>query len=326
MKKFLAVLLSLVMAFSFCLPAFAEDSSSSGGIGDILGNITLPDVDLSGATDTVKQLVSIIINSNGNMDEAVIAELITVLGKIADSGKVGADVLTMILNALTKGSNSGSGSGSNPDTPSTTDSIRTALDSLTNEQRQYIAEVIDNYLFTDFDNNPYKPDADGNPTTYNPEKAAVIINAMSRMDYEDIQKVLDEMHATQPAPEGENEYVPALSDSAYAALTAEVIRQEDVSKKNDETAGPTETTTSAIDGVKGFFGKAFETIKNPFGGGRGDDDSTTTTKKSATSKSGSSASTGKIPQTGDVALFSVAGVAVAAGIALVLTKKKKEDK
>lgn len=325
MKKFLAVLLSLVMAFSFCLPAFAEDSSSSGGIGDIIGNITLPDVDLSGATDTVKQLVNIIINSNGKMDEAVIAELITILGKLADSGKVAPDVLIMILNALTKGGNSG-GSNPNPGTPSTTGSIRTALDSLTNDQRAYIAEVIENYLLTDFDNNPYMPDDEGNPTAYNPAKAAVIINAMSRMDYEDIQKVLDELHATQPAPEGEDEYVPALSDGAYAALSAEVIRQEDISKKNDETAGPTEATTSAIDGVKGFIGKAFETIKNLFGGGSKGDDTTTTTKKSTTSKNGSSASTGKIPQTGDVALFSVAGVAVAAGIALVLTKKKKEDK
>ena len=82
MKKFLAVLLSLVMAFSFCLPAFAEDTTASGGgIGDILGGITLPDVDLGGAADTIKQLVGIIINSKGKMDEAVIAEIITLLGK-----------------------------------------------------------------------------------------------------------------------------------------------------------------------------------------------------------------------------------------------------
>ena len=149
---------------------------------------------------------------------------------------------------------------------------------------------------------------------------------MSRMDYADIQKVLDELHATQPAPEGEDEYVPALSDGAYAALSAEVVRQEEVSKNNAATAGPTEATTSAIDGVKGFIGKAFETIKGLFGGGSNGGDPNTTTKKSTTSKGGSSTTKGKIPQTGDVALFSVAGVAVAAGIALVLTKKKKEDK
>ena len=59
-----------------------------------------------------------------------------------------------------------------------------------------------------------------------------------------------------------------------------------------------------------------------FGGGSNGGEPNTTTKKSTTSKGGSSTTKGKIPQTGDVALCSVAGVAVAAGIALVLTKKK----
>lgn len=315
MKKFLAVLLSLVMAFSFCLPAFAEDTTASGGgIGDILGGITLPDVDISGAADTIKQLVGIIINSNGKMDEAVIAEIITLLGKIGSSGKIDMETLLKILNALTKGGNSG-GSTPNPDAPAG-GSVRSALDALTTEQRDYIAGVIEMYLTTDFDNNDYN-DKDGNPA-YNPAKVTALINAMSRMDYADIQKVLDELHSSKNA-KGE-EINPALTDEAYEVLTAEVVRQEEVSKNNAATAGPTEATTSAIDGVKGFIGKAFETIKGLFGGGSNGGDPTTT------SKGGSSTTKGKIPQTGDVALFSVAGVAVAAGIALVLTKKKKEDK
>ena len=103
MKKFLAVLLSLVMAFSFCLPAFAEDTTASGGgIGDILGGITLPDVDISGAADTIKQLIRIIINSNGKMDEAVIAEIITLLGKLAGNEKVDPDTILKQLNAIKK--------------------------------------------------------------------------------------------------------------------------------------------------------------------------------------------------------------------------------
>ena len=310
MKKFLAVLLSLVMAFSFCLPAFAEDTTASGGgIGDILGGITLPDVDISGAADTIKQLVGIIIKSNGKMDEAVIAEIITLLGKLAGNEKIDPDTVLKILNALTKGGNSG-GNTPNPDVPAG-GSVRSALDALTDDQRDYISGLIDVYLTTDFDNNDYK-DKNGEPA-YNPAKVTALINAMSRMDYADIQKVLDELHSSKNA-KGE-EIKPALTDEAY-----------EVSKNNAATAGPTEATTSAIDGVKGFIGKAFETIKGLFGGGNKGGDSPTTTKKSTTSKSGSSTTKGKIPQTGDVALFSVAGVAVAAGIALVLTKKKKEDK
>lgn len=315
MKKFLAVLLSLVMAFSFCLPAFAEDTTAGGGIGDILGGITLPDVDIGGAVDTIKQLVGIIINSNGKMDEAVIAEIITLLGKLAGNDKVDPDTLLKILNALTKGGNSG-GNTPNPDAPAG-GSVRSALDALTDDQRDYINGIIDIYLTTDFDNNDYL-DKNGEPA-YNPAKVTALINAMSRMDYADIQKVLDELHSSKNA-KGEDIH-PALTDEAYEVLSAEVARQEEVSKNNAATAGPTEATTSAIDGVKGFIGKAFETIKGLFGGGNKGGDSPTTT-----SKGGSSTTKGKIPQTGDVALFSVAGVAVAAGIALVLTKKKKEDK
>lgn len=319
MKKFLAVLLSLVMAFSFCLPAFAEDTTASGGgIGDILGGITLPDVDLGGAADTIKQLVGIIINSKGKMDEAVIAEIITLLGKLAGNEKIDPDTVLKILNALTKGGNSG-GNTPNPDAPAG-GSVRSALDALTDDQRDYINGLIDVYLTTDFDNNEYL-DKNGE-LAYNPAKVTALINAMSRMDYADIQKVLDELHSSKNA-KGED-INPALTDEAYEVLSAEVARQEEVSKNDAATAGPTEATTSAIDGVKGFIGKAFETIKGLFGGGNKGGDSPTTTKKSTTG--GSSTTKGKIPQTGDVALFSVAGVAVAAGIALVLTKKKKEDK
>ena len=246
MKKFLAVLLSLVMAFSFCLPAFAEDTTASGGgIGDILGGITLPDVDISGAADTIKQLVGIIINSNGKMDEAVIAEIITLLGKLAGNEKVDPDTVLKILNALTKGGNSG-GNTPNPDAPAG-GSVRSALDALTDDQRDYISGLIDVYLTTDFDNNDYN-DKDGNPA-YNPAKVTALINAMSRMDYADIQKVLDELHSSKNA-KGED-ITPALTDEAYGVLTAEVVRQEEVSKNNAATAGPTEATTSAIDGVKG---------------------------------------------------------------------------
>ena len=172
MKKFLAVLLSLVMAFSFCLPAFAEDTTASGGgIGDILGGITLPDVDLGGAADTIKQLVGIIINSKGKMDEAVIAEIITLLGKLAGNEKIDPDTVLKILNALTKGGNSG-GNTPNPDAPAG-GSVRSALDALTDDQRDYINGLIDVYLTTDFDNNEYL-DKNGEPA-YNPAKVTALI-------------------------------------------------------------------------------------------------------------------------------------------------------
>ena len=61
------------------------------------------------------------------------------------------------------------------------------------------------------------------------------------------------------------------------------------------------------------------------GGGSGNNTETTTKKASTTKSSSSKSSTASIPKTGDVAIYAVAGVAVAAGLALVLTKKSKDS-
>ncbi len=60
-------------------------------------------------------------------------------------------------------------------------------------------------------------------------------------------------------------------------------------------------------------------------GGSGNKTETTTKKASTTKSSSSKSSTASIPKTGDVAIYAVAGVAVAAGLALVLTKKSKDS-
>lgn len=60
-------------------------------------------------------------------------------------------------------------------------------------------------------------------------------------------------------------------------------------------------------------------------GGSGNNTETTTKKASTTKSSSSKSSTASIPKTGDVAIYAVAGVAVAAGLALVLTKKSKDS-
>ena len=72
------------------------------------------------------------------------------------------------------------------------------------------------------------------------------------------------------------------------------------------------------------IGGAISGLLSGLGSGGGSGNNTeTTTKKASTTKSGSSSksSTASIPKTGDVAIYAVAGVAVAAGLALVLTKK-----
>lgn len=74
------------------------------------------------------------------------------------------------------------------------------------------------------------------------------------------------------------------------------------------------------DAIKKIGASLSDLLGGLFGGGS--DNNTTTTKKPSSSSNG----TDSIPKTGDVALYSVAALSVVAGIALVLTKKKKDDK
>ena len=69
-------------------------------------------------------------------------------------------------------------------------------------------------------------------------------------------------------------------------------------------------------GIGGFLSGIVDTISGLFGGGTGD----------AGTGSGSSDEFGGSQATGDTALISVVAVAAVAGAALLLTKKKKEDK
>ena len=73
------------------------------------------------------------------------------------------------------------------------------------------------------------------------------------------------------------------------------------------------------------IGGAISGLLSGIGGGSGNKTETTTKKASTTKSSSSKSSTASIPKTGDVAIYAVAGVAVAAGLALVLTKKSKDS-
>ena len=73
------------------------------------------------------------------------------------------------------------------------------------------------------------------------------------------------------------------------------------------------------------IGGAISGLLSGLGIGGGSGNNTTTKKASTTKSSSSKSSTASIPKTGDVAIYAVAGVAVAAGLALVLTKKSKDS-
>lgn len=284
MKKFLAVLLSLILAFSFCVPAFAEESSSQSSI-----------------MDTVTEIMSKLQNG----EEISPDEMSDLVDQMLEQNPSFANIFASIIKTFDK------------------DSGENTIEAMHKEG--YISDSAYEVLKVAYENAdvsdmPDMPDVPDTPIAAaidallasNPEAASKIINSFSTFEYEDIQKALDKMKA-----DGQ------LSDSAYATLSNEVKVQASVAASVSESiANSGETTTSPIDGVKSFFGNIVNTVMGLFGmGGNDGGDTTTTTKKASSSNSGTT-----IPKTGDIALYSVAGIALAAGIALVLTKKKNDSR
>lgn len=186
------------------------------------------------------------------------------------------------------------------------------IDDLTPEQLEQLRTDIDDILFQKDEAGEPVTDADGNyvPTT----AASFLAHAMTSVsDYSAAFAAIDEMKAAG-----------VLSDAAYAQIASEIEALSNVDASIDQSrADATESTTNPIDGVNDFFGNIFNTISGLLGGlfGGGDSDTSTTTK---TTTNASGDDTFSNTQTGDFALFSVAGVALVAGLALVVTKKKEK--
>lgn len=108
-----------------------------------------------------------------------------------------------------------------------------------------------------------------------------------------MQTVVDALHSAG-----------AIDDDMYNEATNLINANEPTSESSNEG------------GIGGFLSGIVDTISSLFGGGTGD----------AGTGSGSSDEFGGSQATGDTALISVVAVAAVAGAALLLTKKKKEDK
>lgn len=108
-----------------------------------------------------------------------------------------------------------------------------------------------------------------------------------------MQTVVDALHSAG-----------AIDDDMYNEATNLINANEPTSESSNEG------------GIGGFLSGIVDTISGLFGGGTGD----------AGTGSGSSDEFGGSQATGDTALISVVAVAAVAGAALLLTKKKKEDK
>lgn len=291
MKKVLAVMLALVMAFSLCIPSFAETTGAAGGL------------DFGTIIETISGVISGFLPSDTSMpDMSGIMDTITgIIGGIIGGGGEGSTDTTGGGSELPTYENL---------TPEQAEQIVNAMlqTGLTKEDVKDAIEEM--YATGRLDVVSYANLLKALEKAEDPTTSAPII------DDEDVVAVATKVISTLRKMGVTDDQMKSVVDALYERGTIpqnvydEIIRQLD--------SAETTTDASNAGGIGGFLSGIVDTIKGFFGadsgeGGEGGNGTTTNPDSYE----------GKEP-TGDTAILSVAAVAAVAGVALVLTKKKQK--
>lgn len=287
MKKVIALMLALVMAFALCVPSFAEGEESGfdfnaiveqvkqiiGSIGGGEGGVELPDI--GGIIDGI-------INGGGEipsmpevMPEVSMPEI--------DLSNITPEQAATVISIMQK-------------TGATKEEIQATLDQMLADG-QIPQEAYDTL----------KAALDAAPET--PTEAPVVSDDQVG---EAAQKIIDALRQAGVT----NDQMQGVVDQLYErGIIPQNVYDEITRRINDS-----ENTTAASNegGIGGFISGIVDKIKDLFGQG-GDDSNNPGGGNDANSGNYE----GKEP-TGDTAILSVAAVAAVAGVALVLTRKKKD--
>lgn len=292
MKKVLAVMLALVMAFSLCIPSFAEGNTGEAGNG----------LDFGAIIDTVTGIIGGFLPS-----DAQLPDIGGIIGSIGD-----------IIGGIGGGTDTTSASGEGDIT----------FENLSPEEAAQVVDAALNAGFTKAELEAAFDEmyATGRMDYESYQNLMAALEAaeepsssiMPDIDDADVAKAAAEVIKALKDMGVPADQLKSVVDSLYEQgaipqnVYDEIIRQLDA----------TETTTEASNsgGIGGFLGGIVDAITGLFGGGNGeggngDGGNGTTTNPDSYE--------GKEP-TGDTAILSVAAVAAVAGVALVLTKKKQK--
>ena len=286
MKKVLAVMLALVMAFSLCIPSFAETPAEAGGGLEDFGAIV----------DTVTGIISGFLPSDASSP---------------DIGGIIGDII--------------GGIGGGSDTTGTTDEEDAPIENLSPEAAKEMVEKELNEGSTKAELKALYEEmyATGKMDYESYQNLLAALEAAEEPSSSTLPNIADEdvaKAATEVIKALKNMGVPAdqlksVVDTLYERgaipqnVYDEIIRQLDAA----------ETTTDAANsgGIGGFLGGIVDAITGLFGGGNNGNNGNNGNTTNPDSYEG------KEP-TGDTAILSVAAVAAVAGVALVLTKKKQK--
>ncbi len=286
MKKVLAVLMTLVLAVTLCVPSFAANDDTTAPTDEI--------------TAVIEEILGSILGSDGTVDvDAVLQALSGLLGGSVNPDAI-PDLSQPVANQVVKALAAAG---------MTKADLQATFDQMLEDGQ--ISETTYGYLM-----NAVKalPD-DGSQggiidDAQAAEIAGQILSALNALGVtnDQIIEALDSMYANGTLPE-----------EVYDAIIKQINAAE-----NTTAADPGEGGLGGLlGGVGDFFGGIFDTIGGLLGFGGGDDSgdsgNNTTTPENAGEYGGSD-------PTGDTVVFAVVGVAAVAGVALLLTRKKKSDK
>lgn len=288
MKKVIALMLALVMAFALCVPSFAEGEESGfdfnaiveqvkqiiGSIGGGEGGVELPDI--GGIIDGI-------INGGGETPSMPEVSMPEVSMPEIDLSNITPEQAATVISIMQK-------------TGATKEEIQATLDQMLADG-QIPQEAYDTL----------KAALDAAPET--PTEAPVVSDEQVG---EVAQKIIDALRQAGVT----NDQMQGVVDQLYErGIIPQNVYDEITRRINDS-----ENTTAASNegGIGGFISGIVDKIKDLFGQG-GDDSNNPGGGNDANSGNYE----GKEP-TGDTAILSVAAVAAVAGVALVLTKKKKD--
>lgn len=228
MKKVLAIVLSLVMAFAFCVPSFAETTAAPGG-----------GFDFSTIVETITNILGNFIPSDASLPDlgGIVDSIGSIIGNLIPSSEQGGAAIT-ISPAMAKRI-----VDSMLQTGATKDDIRTAVEQMYTDGQ--IDEVSYQNLMTAIDE-AVEPDTTVAVSDEDAAKAAAeIIKTLKKMGIpqDTIQSVVDAMYENGTIPQN---------------VYDEIVKQLNAS----------ESTTDAENegGIGGFLGGIFDTVKDFFGG------------------------------------------------------------
>lgn len=285
MKKVLAVMLTLVLAFTFCIPSFADAMQDiQDAVSSVLEQFDISQIDPNAIRERLEGIL-------GNLNPGGSLPNLPNLGLT-----VSPDMAKTVIDLMQQQGTSKA-------------DIDTAIEQM--YQDGQINEESYNNLKAALEAAPETPtNAAGVPESDVPEVAQRIIDALHQAGVTDEQmkSTVDDLH--------ERGIIP---DNVYNEITNILNAQEPTTDANS-SGGIGDFFSGLFSGITDFFGGLFGNGDD----GDGDDPGATGTPSGGANSTdfGANDATG---DTMIASVASVAAVAAIAGVALVLTKKKKDQ-